>query len=97
MGNKVKGVVGRHPVLAGMGMLIVVSAVVGGIVWNSMFGLEPTVVYFGVPDAPTLTATNNETIYRLDASRSTITYTITEKLAGTTHTATGTTLSLIHI
>ena len=91
MGNKVKGVVGRHPVLAGMGMLIVVSAVVGGIVWNSMFGLEPTVVYFGVPDAPTLTATNNETIYRLDASRSTITYTITEKLAGTTHTATGTT------
>jgi polyisoprenoid-binding protein YceI len=91
MGNKVKGVVGRHPVLAGMGMLIVVSAVVGGIVWNSMFGLEPTVVYFGVPDAPTLTATNNETIYRLDASRSTITYTVTEKLAGTTHTATGTT------
>ena len=91
MGNKVKGVVGRHPVLAGMGMLIVVSAVVGGIVWNSMFGLEPTVVYFGVPDAPTLTATNNETIYRLDASRSTITYNVTEKLAGTTHTATGTT------
>ena len=72
MVHKVKGVVGRHPVLAGMGMLIVVSAVVGGIVWNSMFGLEPTVVYFGVPDAPTLTATNNETIYRLDASRSTI-------------------------
>ena len=91
MVHKVKGVVGRHPVLAGMGMLIVVSAVVGGIVWNSMFGLEPTVVYFGVPDAPTLTATNNETIYRLDASRSTITYNVTEKLAGTTHTATGTT------
>ena len=36
MGNKVKGVVGRHPVLAGMGMLIVVSAVVGGIVWAGL-------------------------------------------------------------
>ena len=91
MGNKVKGAVTGHPVLAGMGLLAVVCAVVGGFVWNSMFGLEQSVVYFGVPNAPTLTATGDETLYRLDASRSKVTYAVDEKLAGTTHTANGTT------
>ena len=73
MTNKVKGAVGAHPVLAGLGVLVLVCAGVGAFVYNQMFGLQTTVVYFGVPDAPTLTATNNETIYRLDASRSLIT------------------------
>ncbi len=91
MVHKVKGAVSGHPVLAGMGLLAVVCAVVGGFVWNSMFGLEQSVVYFGVPNAPTLTATPNETLYRLDASRSKVTYAVDEKLAGTTHTANGTT------
>ncbi|MEZ5382625.1 MAG: YceI family protein [Microthrixaceae bacterium] len=91
MGNKAKGWVGAHPVLAGLGVLVVVTAGVGTFVWNSLFGLESSVVYFGVPDAPALTATTGETLYRIDASDSQVTYSVDEKLAGTTHTATGTT------
>ena len=91
MTNKVKGAVGAHPVLAGLGVLVLVCAGVGAFVYNQMFGLQTTVVYFGVPDAPTLTAKPDETLYRIDATKSKITYNVDEKLAGTTHTATGTT------
>lgn len=89
--GKAKGAVSRHPVMFGFGLLAVVCMVVGGTVWRTATSLEPSVVYFGVPDAPVLDAEPGETVYRLDASRSKVTYTVDEKLAGVTHTANGTT------
>ncbi|MEZ5382622.1 MAG: YceI family protein [Microthrixaceae bacterium] len=89
--DRVKRLFGAHPVLAGLGVLVVVTAGVGALVWNSVFGLESSVVYFGVPDAPTLSAGTDETLYRIDASQSKVTYRVEEKLAGASHTATGTT------
>lgn len=91
MASKVRTAASSHPVLAGLGVLLIVCAGVGGFVWNQTFGTGSSVVYFGVPDAPTLTAEANETLYRIDATQSDVTYRVDEKLAGTTHTATGTT------
>ena len=91
MVTKLRSAVGSHPVLSGLGVLLIVCAGVGTLVWNQTFGLPQSVVYFGVPDAPTLTAQPNETLYRIDATQSEVTYRVDEKLAGTTHTATGTT------
>ena len=67
MVTKLRSAVGSHPVLSGLGVLLIVCAGVGTLVWNQTFGLPQSVVYFGVPDAPTLTAQPNETLYRIDA------------------------------
>lgn len=90
--SKVKGAVFGHPVLLGVGFVAVVLAASAFWVWQSMFGLGSTVVYYGVPDAPELAAEGpDQVIYRIDPTRSEVSYEVEERLAGRSNTAVGTT------
>ncbi|OWY63492.1 hypothetical protein B7486_52835 [cyanobacterium TDX16] len=89
---KVRGAVLGHPVLLGLGFVAVVALATGWWVWQSMFGLGSTVVYYGVPDAPELAADGpDQVVYRIDPTRSEVRYEVEETLAGRTNTAVGTT------
>ena len=92
MMTKAKSLWRRHPVaiVAGVVMLGCLSA--AGWAGASMFRLDPVVVDWELPAAPQLSATgSNQTVYRIDPSRSTASYRIGESLAGKRSTATGTT------
>ena len=67
---------------------------VAGLAWvlNANLRVAPVEVNYAVPVAPQLAATGSgQTLYRIDASQSSVSYTIDETLAGATRTATGTT------
>lgn len=78
-----------------VGFLAVVVAVVGAWGWSQYQELNDSkykVVSYTVPAAPRLVARTGETIYRIDPTRSSLTYSIDEKLFGAdTSTAHGTT------
>ncbi len=81
-----------HPIVTVLIGLAVV--LLGATAWaaSQLLRVPEVEVSFAVPTAPQLTpASPSETIYRIDASRSSATYEVTEQLAGTEHTATGST------
>lgn len=82
----------RHPVLVAGAFLFVAAVAAGTWVYLSMFRVEAAVVYYGVPDAPRLEVNRpGQVVYRIDPNRSEVSYRVEERLAGTTHHATGTT------
>ena len=91
MVTKVKGLARAHPFVLVACILLLVGAASAAWVITSIYRVDSSVVYFGVPDAPQLTAGPGQTLYRVNASRSSVTYGIDEELAGTTHRATGST------
>ena len=91
MVTKVKGLARAHPFVLVAGILLLIGAASAAWVVTSIYRIDSTVVYFGVPDAPQLTAGPGQTLYRVNASRSSVTYGVDEELAGTTHHATGST------
>ncbi|GAC1316019.1 MAG: hypothetical protein NVSMB12_12410 [Acidimicrobiales bacterium] len=77
----------RRPVIGWFGgSLLVMVALVGAAAWvqyGSLVGhrrLQPA--GFTVPTAPRLTALDGETVYRIDPSRSTISYAVEERIIG---------------
>ena len=81
-----------HPVVASLIGLGIVLLGTGAWAAVQLFHVEPVQVSFVVPTAERLTpAGSDETIYRIDASRSSVTYEVEESLAGVEHTATGST------
>ena len=81
-----------HPVLLASAFVLV--AVVAGATWLylSTFQVDAAVVSYTVPDAPRLEVNRpGQVVYRLDATRSEVSYRVEERLARTTHHATGTT------
>ena len=91
MVTKVKGLARAHPFVLVAGILLLIGAASAAWVVTSIYRIDSSVVYFGVPDAPQLTAGPGQTLYRVNASRSSVTYGVDEELAGTTHRATGST------
>lgn len=90
--SKLTGTVKSHPVVTTIMVVLVLAAGGAAYAYWSMNRVDSSVVYFSVPDAPRLTANGpDQTVYRIDASRSSVTYEATEKLAGADHTANGTT------
>lgn len=69
-----------------LGSIVVMFAVIGAVAWvqyRSLVGdrkLEPA--GFTVPAAPRLTAANGETVFRIDPSRSSISYAVDERIVG---------------
>ncbi len=91
MVTKVKGLARAHPFVLVACILLLIGAASAAWVITSIYRVDSSVVYFGVPDAPQLTAGPGQTLYRVNASRSSVTYGVDEELAGTTHRATGST------
>jgi polyisoprenoid-binding protein YceI len=89
--TKVKGLARAHPFVLVACILLLIGAASAAWVITSIYRVDSSVVYFGVPNAPQLTAGPGQTLYRVNASRSSVTYGIDEELAGTTHRATGST------
>lgn len=91
--TRVKQGVRRHPLATAMVIVLVVGA--GLAAWAVVSALRPapsTDVAFVVPQAPKLSANGpDETVYRIDASRSSVSYEVQEILAGTEHEAVGST------
>lgn len=82
----------RHPILVAAAFLFVAAAAAGTWLYLSTFRVEAAVVYYGVPDAPRLEVHRpGQVVYRIDATRSEVSYRVEERLAGSTHHATGTT------
>src|SRR5690606_24620638 len=82
----------RHPFMVMTAVFGVI--LVAGLAWvlNANLRVAPVEVNYAVPVAPQLAATGSgQTLYRIDASQSSVSYTIDETLAGATRTATGTT------
>ncbi len=93
---RLKGLGRHHPFLVLLGALIVVggggAAFAAKAMWDDF---SPVSVDYSVPVAPTLTPANDDqTVYRIDASRSMVAYEVTETLAGDDHLARGTTSGL---
>ena len=82
-----------HPFLTLVGAALLVIAAGAAVAAKSLWDdFSPISVDYSVPVAPTLEPANgDQTVYRIDASRSTVAYEVTENLAGTEHTARGTT------
>jgi polyisoprenoid-binding protein YceI len=79
------GSAGRHWVLTSLAVVLLVIAGSGLYVWHEVGPLlnpKYRVVDYSVPAAPHLTARDGETIYRIDPTRSTMTYGIDEKVVG---------------
>ena len=90
---RMKRVVRLHPIRSSLVLVLLVlgSGVAYAAVsmWRSF---APVDVDFSVPSAPRLHAASpDETVYRIDAAQSKVTYKVSEHLAGTEHSATGTT------
>ena len=80
----------RHPLLVTGAFLFLAAAAAGTWIYLSTFRVEAAVVYYGVPDAPGLEVNRpGEVVYRIDATRSEVSYRVEERLAGATHHATG--------
>ncbi len=88
--TKVKAVWRRHP-FAIVAAAVLLGCLAGaGWVGASMFRLDPVTVDWDVPEAPQLTATGpDQTVYRIDPSRSMASYEVGETLAGVRGTAVG--------
>lgn len=71
-----------HPVVTGVVAAVVVGA--GAVAWQFRDLVDPTYtdITFAVPDAPDLTPSAAETLYRIDPSRSEAGYRIGERIAG---------------
>lgn len=69
--------------LAAAAALVVFAA---GAAWlyAEMYRIDPVYVDWSVPDAPQLTAGDGQTVYRIDPSRSVVTYEVEENLVGVT-------------
>ncbi len=91
--TRVKDGVRRHPWATLLVVVLLVGAGVAG--WAASSLLRPPApsnVAFVVPQAPQLTPANgDQKVYRIDASRSSVAYRVDEILAGTTHSASGST------
>lgn len=88
--TKVKTFWRKHPIAVVASVALATGIAGAGWVGASMFRLDPVEVSWDVPDAPHLTASGpDQTVYRIDPSRSTATYEIGESLAGTRSTAEG--------
>jgi polyisoprenoid-binding protein YceI len=75
---------------------VVIVAFVGWRVWSEvqpvLTAVQASDVSYKVPDAPRLAANTGETVYRIDAGDSKVTYSVDENIVGqTASTATGTT------
>ncbi len=80
----------RRLVLAAPLLLLVVAAGAWALFDN--LRVAPVTVSLSVPEAPRLTASApDQKVYRIDATRSSVAYDVEEILAGTSHTAHGTT------
>lgn len=83
----------RHRVGAGLVLVVVFAGALA--LWaaaRNVTGAPVTGERLALPVAPHLAATTaNQKVFRIDASRSEVRYEVNEQLAGTTHTATGTT------
>lgn len=81
-----------HPVLL-VSAFVLVAVVAGGTwLYLSTFQVDAAVVSYAVPDAPRLEVRRpGQVVYRIDATRSEVSYRVEERLAGVTHHATGTT------
>jgi len=84
----------RHPM--GLGVVLVLAAAGAFAARAAVLGTGPAGVSNSqvnslVPDAPRLTASGDERVYRIDASRSSVAYEVTEQLIGKDNTAKGTT------
>ncbi len=84
-----------HPIVAAVVVAGVVIVGVAGAaalaVWREL-DVERVEISYVVPTAPRLTAeTPTQTVYRIDAARSSVTYEVDEELAGVSRTATGST------
>jgi polyisoprenoid-binding protein YceI len=91
--GRIKHGISAHPVTTVVVVLLVVGA--GVAAWAATAALRPpppTDVAFVVPEAPRLTPNGpSQTVYRVDPTRSSVSYEVDEILAGVTRTATGTT------
>lgn len=83
---------GRHPVGSSMALAVVLCGVAAGWFAVKTFYVPHVDVSYVVPTAAHLSASGpGQTVYRIDASRSSVTYEVSEQLAGTSHSATGST------
>lgn len=81
---------GAHPVLSSVLGLVLVAVGIGAWQFRDLVDPAYSKVTFAVPTAPTLNATSDETLYRIDPTRSEASYEIGEKIFGAdTSTATG--------
>lgn len=75
-------------------LLVIGLGLAGLVLWNNLH-VDPVEYSLDVPNAPQLTAADsNQHVYRIDASKSSVSYDVDEVLAGTAHTAHGTTAGL---
>ncbi len=90
---RLKGLGRSHPFLTLTGAVLLAIAAAAAVAAKSVWDdFSPISVDYSVPAAPTLEPANgDQTVYRIDASRSTVAYEVTENLASTEHTARGTT------
>jgi polyisoprenoid-binding protein YceI/mono/diheme cytochrome c family protein len=84
-----------HPVVAGLVVtgvaLLGVAGATAWTVWREL-DVERVEISYVVPTAPRLAAeTPGQTVYRIDAARSSVSYEVDEQLAGASRTATGST------
>lgn len=83
---------GRRRALLLVLPLVLLAFAAGAWALVSSLRVPATLVSLQVPQAPRLTAANpNQKVYRIDATRSSVSYDVDETLAGSTHTAHGTT------
>jgi polyisoprenoid-binding protein YceI len=82
----------RHPWIAGVGLVLVVAAGFGAYRLEQFVDPPFQTASHEVPSAPTLTPKAGETVYRIDPTRSTASYSIDEEIVGRkASTATGST------
>src|SRR6476620_4639302 len=83
----------KHPFRMAFAAFVIVGiGFVGRFAYQTWQAFRPVHVDFTVPAAPQLQPHSpNEVVYRIDAGHSKATYSVPESLAGTDHTATGTT------
>jgi polyisoprenoid-binding protein YceI len=84
-----------HWVLSSLAVVLVLALAGALYVWSKVepiLSVRNVAVSYTVPDAPHLVAGNGETVYRIDPTRSSLTYGVDEKVIGqTAKTAHGTT------
>ena len=66
--TKVRGFARAHPFVLVGSILLLIGALSTAWVVSSIYRVESSVVYFGVPDAPQLSAGPGQTLYRVNAS-----------------------------
>jgi polyisoprenoid-binding protein YceI/mono/diheme cytochrome c family protein len=84
-----------HWLLSSLAVVLVVALAGAVYVWarvRPLLNVSAVAVSYTVPDAPHLVAGNNETVYRIDPTHSSLTYSVAENVIGqTAHHASGST------